>query len=509
MNLKVVIGVVLLVTGSAGATDWPSYLGATGSFSETSGVKLVADMTQVKPLWVYEDKRLGFGKALSSAANGYAAGTGLAYGGEASPIVAGGLVLHFYTTPCGNTFWSSGDKVAEEFKPFHKISADETVIALDALTGKPRWKQVFADKGLNTIPGKRGGFAVTPCAAGGKVFAFGTTARVYCLDLATGKPVWESAVEPIHQTLEYYKTKGLQTRTVSHRPGPRPYGMLVVVDDVLLVPDWNGGLVGLDTATGKELWRVASALSGFNCPVPVNQHRIACVNATGELRLVEVKTGKVLWTHPLGSTHLTQPVFGQELLLVFEAHAKFTGDHVGKSKTPNALGNLAGYRPTENGAEKVWTLPPEYLQHLFLDGGASRKIVARGGVIYCSMHKTDGVDPKKEKSDKCLLLVKEKDGKILKETEVAGWNPYLWGDRLITVTDIQHRPRAVNPEIWQMYNADPTDFKPLGTGWHVNGSPPVHTATGGYEIPVLEPFADGIFYCRVWGGIRAYNLRQP
>jgi outer membrane protein assembly factor BamB len=498
---------VLIVAGNAYAgAGWPSYLGENGAFSETSGVKLGDDMSKVKLAWSYEDKTLGFGKAVSSAGRGYAEGTALAYGGEASAIVAGGLVIHFYTTPCGETTWAGADAVAEEFKKFHKVGADESVVALDALTGKMKWKQTFADKGLNTVPGKRGGFAVTPCAAGGKVFAMGTMARLYCLELATGKVVWESAVAGPLKALEAFKATGLKDRKVGDRPGGRPYGILTVVDDVLLAPEWGGGgLVGFDTATGKELWRVPGALSGFNCPVAVGKQHIACVNGNGELRYIEAKTGKVLWTHPLGSQHLTQPVFAGELLIAFESHPKFTGDMVGKSKSPNALGNLAAYRLTEKGAEKVWSLAPEYLQHLFLDGGASRKIVARGGLVYASMRKCNGTDPKQDKER--FVIVSEKDGKVLKEAGVAGWNLYLWGDRLITVTDIQHRPRAANPEIWQMYHADPVEFRPLGQPWHVNGNPPVHTATGGYELPVLEPFADGLFFCRVWGGIRAYDLR--
>jgi hypothetical protein len=234
---------------------------------------------------------------------------------------------------------------------------------------------------------------------------------------------------------------------------------------------------------------------------------IACVNAIGELRLMKPATGAVLWTHAMKSQHLTQPVFGEECLMVFEAHPVFTGGQLGKSSSPNALGLLAGYRLTETGATKAWSLPAGYLEHLFLDGGSARKIVARAGIAYCWILKTegDGTDPKD--ATPRLVIVREKDGQVLGSHEVDGWNPYLWGDRLITVTDIQHRPGSFRPEVWQMYNAAPADFRALGDGWRVNGARPVHNATGGYEVPVLEAFADGVFFCRVWGGIRAYDLR--
>ncbi len=83
----------------------------------------------------------------------------------------------------------------------------------------------------------------------------------------------------------------------------------------------------------------------------------------------------------------------------------------------------------------------------------------------------------------------------------------IGGDRAIVVTDIYHRPRAANAEIWQMFDADPAKLAPLGKGWHINGNQAVHVATGGYELPVLEAFADGIGFFRVAGGIRAYDLR--
>jgi hypothetical protein len=50
---------------------------------------------------------------------------------------------------------------------------------------------------------------------------------------------------------------------------------------------------------------------------------------------------------------------------------------IGKRKEPNAFGTLAAYRLTEQGVEKAWSLPPEFLQHLFLDDGPNPK--DRGG----------------------------------------------------------------------------------------------------------------------------------
>jgi hypothetical protein len=221
------------------------------------------------------------------------------------------------------------------------------------------------------------------------------------------------------------------------------------------------------------------------------------VNAAGELRLLDAKTGTVRWTHSLGSRHLTQPVFGEECLVVFEAHPKFGRE----------CGLTAAYRLSATGVTRAWSVPLEYFQHMGLDGGPARKIVVRQGVVYASLLKAEGTGGDSSDATPRLVIVREKDGEVLGAHKVDGWNPYLWGDRLITVTDIQHRPRGVRPEVWQMYNADPDHFRALGDGWLVDGPPPVHNGTCGYELPILEVFADGVFFCRVWGGIRAYDLR--
>ena len=147
---------------------------------------------------------------------------------------------------------------------------------------------------------------------------------------------------------------------------------------------------------------------------------------------------------------------------------------------------------------------PELAHELKLDAGPACRVICRGGLVYYLARSTHA-DAKSYR----LLIIREEDGTILKEQEVNAGQIYLWGDRLITVTDLQHRPRAANPEIWQMYAADPADFRPLGGAWHVNNpSAPVHVATGGYEVPVYEAFADGFMFSRVMGGIRCYDLRQ-
>lgn len=499
-------------------SEWPGYMGPNGNFSESSGARLLDDMTKARLVWESEEKGIGFGKAHTAAGKtGVGAQfQGLPPGGEASPIVAGGLVVMSYFVPRG-AVWDAGveKRMGSAFeKHVWLVAADDVVIGIDAATGNTRWKQVFADKGINTGAGKRGGWAATPCASDGKIFALGTTGRVYALDLATGKPLWESDIGPVHKRLEEAKAKGLADHRLASEIAKvsRPYAMLLVVDGVLLAPDWESGFVGIDAASGKVLWTLGkgqreAVLSGYNAPCPVkvgDKTFVVCVNARGELRLIDPKTGRILWTIPLKCEHLTFAVPGKQRLIVFESHPKY---NEGKQEGINQVGILAGYRFDEKGATRAWVLPADqeaFAHELKLDAGPARRVICRDGLVYY-LARSKRADAKSCK----LLVLREEDGSILKEQEVNAGQIYLWGDRLITVTDLQHRPRAANPEIWQMYAADPARFGPLGDAWHVNNpASPVHVATGGYEVPVYEAFADGLMFARVMGGIRCYDLRR-
>ncbi len=70
--------------------------------------------------------------------------------------------------------------------------------------------------------------------------------------------------------------------------------------------------------------------------------------------------------------------------------------------------------------------------------------------------------------------------------------------------DISHRPRGANPEYWQLFTTDPNNFKALGQRWLATDK---HQDTGGYQLQVYDPFADGLVFMRVFGSIRCYDLR--
>jgi outer membrane protein assembly factor BamB len=487
--------------------DWPCYLGPNGNFTESSGARLADDLSQSPQLWTSEVKDIGPGKISGKPNPG--AKYPLPAGGAASPIVSGGLVIQAYFIPTGDAwdkFYEQQIGPAEFPKWKYKwlVSADDVVVAIDAATGKTRWRQVFAGKGANMPMLKRGGWEVTPAADGTRVFSLGTTGRLYALDLATGKLLWEKNVEPAHERLEKAKAQGIaEGRLVALDL----YGGLIVVDGVLLVPDGAAGLAGFDPESGKQLWHLDKQTngltSGYNMPAPVaidGQRYVITANRTGDLRLIRPKSGEVLWSHALKSMHLTQPVMGQKLLLAYEPAPHLEGDVVA-----GGYGLLAGYSIDLKGVRRVWTLPDKYHHELHKDGGPFPRILPREGIIYY-LHWTN--HPKVARN---LVVVRESDGTVLSEREDQTNGMLLWGDKLITTGDSQHEHTNGPQGTFQALDIrDPADLKPTGKTMLFNNWEAGRRGAVAYELPMWTPFVDGLAWFRSANGdIVCWDLRQP
>ncbi len=470
--------------------DWPEYRGPNGQFGDTSKVPLADSMTAMTPLWESEEKGIGFGKSHSAYGRDVAYGGDLGPSGISSPIVAGGLVIMSYYTPSGDVideFWKSYNKPEawEKYKWKWKIAADDVVIGIDAATGKTRWKQVYAGAGRNGGSGKADLVGCTPIAYKGKVYALGSCGAVYCLDLATGKPVWQTPNEP---ALEAAKTEALGDKSnIKRKDSGVPTGWLMIQDDVLIVPVktvhalYQGGITrGVSLADGKTLWEVPGGHPGCLAYATI-EGRKCLVNAG---ICIEAKTGKVLWQQKPEQVYNGPPVMAGNILVSYAPHPKST--------PPGGYGILAGFQVDLKGAKQIWALDERFQRGMGGDAGGFRHMAVRDDLIY---NVAAGV----------VQIIRSADGKILASQPAEGLAlPFLWGDRLVLAGDISHRPRGANPEYWQLYTTDPDNFKALGQRWLATGK---HKGTGGYKVQVYEPFADGLVFMRIFGGIRCYELR--
>jgi outer membrane protein assembly factor BamB len=190
------------------AADWPQFLGPTrdGISTETGLVKSWPDKG---PPVVWE-REVG---------EGYSA-----------PVVSGGtLVL------------------------FHRVGDQEVVEALDAATGKPRWKVGYGTK-YSDLLGKGDGPRSTPLVADGKVYTLGAEGMLHCLDLKDGSKVWEKSLAKEYAMRQSYFGVGTS---------PIVEGGLLLVN----VGARGAGIVAFDRATGKEVWKATDDEASYSSPV--------------------------------------------------------------------------------------------------------------------------------------------------------------------------------------------------------------------------------------------------
>ena len=144
------------------------------------------------------------------------------------------------------------------------FGAEKTVYAVDALTGKERWKAEGADWNV-------------PAAAQGKIFAGNTDRRFYALDAKSGKPLW------------------------TFQGKEDVWSAPVIAGDSVIVGNRDGHLYALDTRTGEEKWKFKAEDWMVSDPVFAggvvfvgcgNHHNR---NGPRHLYALDAATGKALW----------------------------------------------------------------------------------------------------------------------------------------------------------------------------------------------------------------------
>lgn len=371
----------------------------------------------------------------------------------------------------------------------YAILADEVVVCLDAATGATLWRTVFPRAGVNKQDHKQGPVNCTPCVAGGRVFATGTTGRVYGLDARTGKTLW-AALMP---TAGAVSSSGGYIENFNQAP--------VMAGGVLLVPDHRFTLYGFDPATGKQRWRLANGV-GRMAPVmafTASGREFALTlcepdPAAGEagapvrLRCIDPQTGAVRWSHegPFWCKNLV--VEGD--VAVVEANSE-ESVHM----------DVIGLRLSADGAVRIWKTP--------LDGRLVPSVhfapVAYGGRVYLS-----GLD--------ATHALDAATGKILATAAGPGaaneGMGVLFNDRLLIRCDGCHGGSAM--VLFAGGPAGGLECRPVELpGPRPAAAGPTHVMTLPYPSTTTYhmrgmalPVVDGRLYVRGSPGVYCFDLRQ-
>ncbi len=177
---------------------------------------------------------------------------------------------------------------------FHRPDEKETVECRDAATGKLRWKYAY-DAPYQPRYGGGSGPRTSPVIADGRVFVFGVSGQMHCLDFATGKLLWA------HDCAREFS---MQPAFFGFGSTPLVMGQRVIVQLGGVHDGKPVNSVAFDTATGKFLWAAEHAWgASYASSVPAKIHGRDCVlifaggksrPATGGLLIVDAADGKVL-----------------------------------------------------------------------------------------------------------------------------------------------------------------------------------------------------------------------
>ena len=201
-----------LLAGHAGwAGDWPQILGPDRNGKATADEKLAESWPEGGPrrVWV---KKLG--------------------SGYAGPAVVGERVI-----------------------VFHRVGSNETVEALDPNTGRPQWKAQFEATYRTTIDPDDGPRCV-PLIADGKVYVYGAAGDLRCVSLDKGQKLWERSLLVDYAGEEGYFGAGSTPILVGGRL-------------LLNVGGRGAGIVAIDPATGKTVWKATDEQASYSAPTVV------------------------------------------------------------------------------------------------------------------------------------------------------------------------------------------------------------------------------------------------
>jgi outer membrane protein assembly factor BamB len=200
--------------------------------------------------------------------------------------------------------------LAMKHVPVSKETAHDTLVALDAGTGKTVWKSEF--------PGRHVGVesSSTPCVAGGRCYFLGSERNVYCVDAKTGDRLWTAQVPR----------------------GQNVSSSFLVADGVAAV--LSKDLVAFDARSGKLLWTQTAVRGTSNSP-SLWRHdgkAYAVVNTEQKVACVDLATGRLAWAVPgMKGANSSPAIVGDRLAI--------TGSD-----------GLAAYRLAPDTAEPLWAV---------------------------------------------------------------------------------------------------------------------------------------------------------
>jgi outer membrane protein assembly factor BamB len=174
--------------------------------------------------------------------------------------------------------------------------ANEVLVCRDLFTGVTLWAHEDPARFENSVGGI--GPRTTPAIVGERVFALGATGRLRCLELATGRVLWQRDI--LHDAGATQPDWGVA-------------GSPLVVNELVIVHPGGTGhsLAAYHAETGEPAWAAGDARAGYGSPQLVTllgEPQFLIFNHDG-LASHAATDGRVLWTYPWtkAAQHVSDP----------------------------------------------------------------------------------------------------------------------------------------------------------------------------------------------------------
>lgn len=196
--------------------------------------------------------------------------------------------------------WGAFAVVGDRLYTMEQQGNDEAVICLDAATGKQAWKQPFKYPAFFKEKISGAGPRSTPTVKDGKVYTFGATGLLSCLDATTGEKVWQVHAAELAGAKPPSPFWGYASSPLVFR------GFVVVC-----VPDQ--GTAAFSAKDGSLVWKAGKATHGYGSGQLVTfagVEQLLMLSNHG-LESFDPDSGKLLWEHawPMtGGNRSLQPV---------------------------------------------------------------------------------------------------------------------------------------------------------------------------------------------------------
>ena len=205
--------------------------------------------------------------------------------------------------------WGAFAVVGDRLYTMEQQGNDEAVICLDAATGKQAWKQPHKYPAFFKEKISGAGPRSTPTVTDGKVYTFGATAELCCLDAITGAKVWQVNAAELTKANPPSPFWGYASSPLVTR------GLVIVC-----VPD--KGTAAFSAKDGALVWAAGEATHGYTSA------QLATVGGVEQVLMLSnfgaeafaPESGQVLWKQdwkmPSGNRSLQPAAVGDGEFLV-------------------------------------------------------------------------------------------------------------------------------------------------------------------------------------------------